>query len=623
MSFWFTATAVLFTILCAYFAEILPSQLYNTTDHLVLRLFKRGSRSRTPTTVEVKQKRLIWSDAVAKFLHATSDQQLITGLAIMIAALSNRCHISLYEFHIVVSLAYFSVTSHVLTLDVLRQHLSKYTLVRNARILCTVAFFGLFSSLYIIDRWVYKFDDGRRNYLSTLDWPAYKDMPYLNSDSILQCVFLKPLSSADLSDGHILFVLVLLVLAVKHIATMTGMIGISSRPNGNRRQLTERLLDTVCSHRCCRLYGFAYQDSVDLVHIARDTYDTYIRRPKQSPGILSVHATFTFESYSDSYLSEIPIWLFQFIYGTSSTVGAVWQGQIEVAKDIIALGFGQVVAIGLLALLILAVVQIVNGEKSSNFSCISTASNISKEQRTMMKESQAPLISNPPRIASMTAPATQNPRTAVGSSLGTRAQSDLITAILRKLFFGDRQKIIADVDGMISSRQAYVLDDRTARRVAILSVVVCLATIILALFTALTWVGYPVLFALAIAWASLQLCVLLRRFTFQMFFIEREMEFRRQQSTDSTTTLPAAPTAASPSTPQSPTAEHSSSASIGSADPSNIHMVPLSAFASVHTSSTQVFESAGSSRSFNPPRRQDTEADMGLVPPVRRRTHHI
>ena len=181
----------------------------------------------------------------------------------------------------------------------------------------------------------------------------------------------------------------------------------------------------------------------------------------------------------------------------------------------------------------------------------------------MMKETQAPVISNPPRIASMTAPATRNPRTAVGSSLGTRAQSDLITAILRKLFLRNRQKIVADVDGMISSRQVNVLDDRAARRVAILSVVVCSTTIMLALFTALTWVDYPVLLALAATWSLLRLYVLLRRFTFQMFLMEREMEFRRQQSTNSTTTPPAGPTAASPSTPQSPTAEHSSSASIG------------------------------------------------------------
>ncbi len=78
------------------------------------------------------------SEALTKFILSLSDQQLVTGLAILIASLSNQCRVTLYEFRIVVSLAWFSSTTHQSTLRVLQHYLFANKVVRNWRILAMV-----------------------------------------------------------------------------------------------------------------------------------------------------------------------------------------------------------------------------------------------------------------------------------------------------------------------------------------------------------------------------------------------------------------------------------------------------------------------------------------------------
>lgn len=78
------------------------------------------------------------SEALTKFILSLSDQQLVTGLAILIASLSNRCRVTVYEFRVVVSLAWFSSTTHQSTLRVLQHYLFANKVVRNWRIFAMV-----------------------------------------------------------------------------------------------------------------------------------------------------------------------------------------------------------------------------------------------------------------------------------------------------------------------------------------------------------------------------------------------------------------------------------------------------------------------------------------------------
>lgn len=69
-----------------------------------------------------------------KFILALSDQQLITGLGIFIAAYHMRCSMSFYHFKIVSTLAWFSSTTHLSTLSVLRVYLIQHPRLRNWRV---------------------------------------------------------------------------------------------------------------------------------------------------------------------------------------------------------------------------------------------------------------------------------------------------------------------------------------------------------------------------------------------------------------------------------------------------------------------------------------------------------
>lgn len=68
------------------------------------------------------------------FVLALSDQQLVTGPAMIIAALAQRCQISCYEFTIVNSLAFLASTTHLASLLVLREYFQLHKEVRNIRV---------------------------------------------------------------------------------------------------------------------------------------------------------------------------------------------------------------------------------------------------------------------------------------------------------------------------------------------------------------------------------------------------------------------------------------------------------------------------------------------------------
>lgn len=71
--------------------------------------------------------------SLTAFILSMSDQQLVTGPAMIIAALARHCDISCYEFQIVTGLALLASTTHMTTLAVLRDYLRHHKVVRNIR----------------------------------------------------------------------------------------------------------------------------------------------------------------------------------------------------------------------------------------------------------------------------------------------------------------------------------------------------------------------------------------------------------------------------------------------------------------------------------------------------------
>ena len=74
------------------------------------------------------------SKGLEKFILALSDQQLVTGLAVLIAGLISPCSMSIYYFNIIAALGWFSSTTHLSTLAVLRVYFIEHPRLRNWRV---------------------------------------------------------------------------------------------------------------------------------------------------------------------------------------------------------------------------------------------------------------------------------------------------------------------------------------------------------------------------------------------------------------------------------------------------------------------------------------------------------
>jgi hypothetical protein len=90
-----------------------------------------------------------WKDAISKFLISLSDQQLVTGLAVLIAAISRPGSISGYDFSVAVSLGWFSCTTHLATIYVHCVHFKRHRYLRDVRVACLVCLMGLLTYAFI------------------------------------------------------------------------------------------------------------------------------------------------------------------------------------------------------------------------------------------------------------------------------------------------------------------------------------------------------------------------------------------------------------------------------------------------------------------------------------------
>ncbi len=99
---------------------------------------------------EGESARRIRKEAMNQFMVTLSDQQLVTGLAILLAGVSNQKGLSGYEFTVILSLAWFSSTTHLATLTTLRSYFRKLGRVRDLRALGMLCVLGLlFYVLYV------------------------------------------------------------------------------------------------------------------------------------------------------------------------------------------------------------------------------------------------------------------------------------------------------------------------------------------------------------------------------------------------------------------------------------------------------------------------------------------
>lgn len=74
-----------------------------------------------------------------RLVLSLSDQQLLTGLAMLIAGFWTHCSISVYHFSLVNDLAWFSATVHFITLCTLQGHILARPILRDWRVALIIA----------------------------------------------------------------------------------------------------------------------------------------------------------------------------------------------------------------------------------------------------------------------------------------------------------------------------------------------------------------------------------------------------------------------------------------------------------------------------------------------------
>jgi len=347
ISFFFSALAVFSVVTWGYLTATLPSGLLQPIDQHVLMLLKSCFRRKqnhmraedaisTQTPTQRSHSRVL-----VRFLKMLSDQQLITGISILIAALSSRCAIHRYEWHIVTSLAYFSVATHTMSLDVLRDHLAQHTWVRYCRVCFTLLFVVFFSFAFVVDQVKPSGSESQTMQCALRDWASARESLFEYYSASLFIVRVVP---------------VLAILWGKHISALTRV----AAPEAiHHRHVTTTLMDRISVHFWSWTNNLSRAETRRLVADAHIHYDTKIGPFRKK---VRMSTWYFLEQYHETYLSEIPVWAFQLVYGTTTTVRAVWNPDVELSKGPSMLGFGQVVAIGLLVLPLLALVEMINGK---------------------------------------------------------------------------------------------------------------------------------------------------------------------------------------------------------------------------------------------------------------------
>ena len=123
MSFNITAYLVLLLVITAYVGGFLPDQYLKRADRLVVHANSRNEDSR-------------WREIFESVTLSLSDQQLVTGLAILIAGYYEmlNSNLSVYHWNIVVNLAWMSSAVHIASLTLLKDFLNRGPTLRNIRV---------------------------------------------------------------------------------------------------------------------------------------------------------------------------------------------------------------------------------------------------------------------------------------------------------------------------------------------------------------------------------------------------------------------------------------------------------------------------------------------------------
>lgn len=360
----FTITALLTfgAIVIGYFTDSLPEEHLNSLDYAVTDRFSASPLGKALGYVrshfipvlkqcffirhpESSKKRLTKARrevAFEKFILALSDQQLVTGIAILVAIFANHCRVSVYELNVAVSLAWFSSTTHLATLDVLHRYFRQNPVVRNWRML------GMISVLILLIPALV---------LESVFIEAEPQIP-------MQCARYFPTDYLEDGIGASSSTFIILYLCVGYSVrlykTFTHEDGSMVDPELLLWKALLRMFSNLTKPERQEIVENAIRicNTRRTIHI-EDLLDSFSKRRR-----FFRRFGLCFGAYSRSFLQLIAALFFFLSFGVSQVVATRWGDyQVDLERDSNTMEFGQIVPLILLVIPLLAAAEIFYGMK--------------------------------------------------------------------------------------------------------------------------------------------------------------------------------------------------------------------------------------------------------------------
>jgi hypothetical protein len=265
----------------------------------------------------------------------------MTGFAIIIAGLASRCEISFYEFNIVANLAYLAAFTHLCSMHLIREYLHEHTTARTWHVVFTAVFAILLCFVSIIN---------------STSYDLYHTMSrdHLNHGNAVQCFFEAYRLEKSIQLEVYASVAICSITIVSHVWVISSLYSVPAS------DFTTSIVHRIMA-KSLRRSGLNDQDRHNVVNDSEVKYWAWLRPPGDGIRQPAVSAWWFIENYHSSELSFLSTMIGLFVCGTSRIVVAVWYGGLKPSNELRTLGFGQVVALGLLALTLLSVVEIYDG----------------------------------------------------------------------------------------------------------------------------------------------------------------------------------------------------------------------------------------------------------------------
>lgn len=357
------------SVLWAYITESLDDDLLNDLDRRILaqatqslRRFRPCEQQEVATTgstrnVHPGETRQLRKRTITKFVLALSDQQLLTGLAILIAGISSQSYISGYELQVVVSLAWFSSTAHLATLDVLRNEFNSQGIIREFRVtsmLCVLILLGYTSGVSTI------IFDSSIPVPCSLSSNSEGNSSQESVSTFQTFEFAMIITAFAVAFGLILFGYFVrlrrLFFGKDRLRLLRGLFKLEMHAFRHSEHNASRTITLQEKEAATKVKTIRQFQKLSIMISENNTWNLRLKK------WLIAHTY----AYEDSFLSSLPTITFSFTYGIAQVVVYRWVKAPKLSEQSSAWGFGQLVALLLLILPFLSASEAFYGSSKSD-----------------------------------------------------------------------------------------------------------------------------------------------------------------------------------------------------------------------------------------------------------------